>query len=179
MRCPIRTEGRFFPVPPGTLAAASLAAPALAEGPNETVRAAVLGVNGRGKTHIEGFMGTKGVKVVLLCDPDRKVLDQRAREFEKTYGYRPETETDLRKVFERKDVDVVSVATPNHWHSLATIWACQRARMFTSRSPAATTFTKAGRWSRRPRSTAGSSSTACSSEAPRRSARPSNSFAAA
>ena len=41
------------------------------------------------------------------------------------YGYRPETETDLRKVFDRKDVDVVGVATPNHWHTLATIWACQ------------------------------------------------------
>ncbi len=118
----------FLSAAAGTVAAASLAERASADGPNETIRAAVLGVNGRGKTHIEGFNGTKGVKVAVLCDPDQKVLDQRARELEKTYGYRPETETDLRKVFERKDVDVVSVATPNHWHALATIWACQAGK---------------------------------------------------
>ncbi|MHC5542005.1 Gfo/Idh/MocA family protein, partial [Singulisphaera rosea] len=97
-------------------------------GPNDTIRAAVLGLNGRGKTHIEGFMGTKGVKVGVLCDPDREVLDKRAKEFEKKYGYKVETETDLRKVFDRKDVDVVGVATPNHWHALATIWACQAGK---------------------------------------------------
>ncbi len=112
----------------GATVAAGLAARAWADAPNESIRAAVLGVNGRGKTHIEGFMGTKGVKVAVLCDPDRKVLDQRAGEFEKSYGYRPETETDLRKVFDRKDVDVVSVATPNHWHALATIWACKAGK---------------------------------------------------
>ena len=115
----------FISAAAGTVATASLAARASADGPNETVRAAVLGVNGRGKTHIEGFTGTKGVKVAVLCDPDRKVLDRRINEFEKDHGYRPEAETDLRKVYDRKDVDVVSVATPNHWHSLATIWACQ------------------------------------------------------
>src|SRR3954447_6435730 len=114
----------------GTVAAASLASRATAAGAgaNDTIRAAVLGVNGRGKTHIEGFMGTKGVKVAVLCDPDRKVLDERAKQFAKKYGYTPETETDLRKVFERKDVDVVGVATPNHWHSLAAIWACQAGK---------------------------------------------------
>src|SRR3954449_11271534 len=118
----------FIAAAAGTVATASLAARASAEGPNDTIRAAVLGVNGRGKTHIEGFMGTKGVKVAVLCDPDQKVLDARANEFEKKYGYKPETETDLRKVYERKDVDVVGVATPNHWHSLATIWACQAGK---------------------------------------------------
>lgn len=112
----------------GTALTAGGATRAGSGGPNDAVRAAVLGVNGRGKTHIEAFMGTNGVKVAVLCDPDRKVLDQRAGEFEKSYGYRPETETDLRKVFDRKDVDVVSVATPNHWHALATIWACKAGK---------------------------------------------------
>src|SRR5438105_1227361 len=105
------------------------AAPAFAKfGPNETVRAAILGLNGRGQTHMEGFTGTPGVKVAVLCDPDQNVLAAQTKHFESKYGYRPETETDLRKVFERKDVDVVSVATPNHWHSLATIWACQAGK---------------------------------------------------
>src|ERR1700722_6736538 len=118
----------FFSATAGAAAAASLAARASAEGPKDTIRAAVLGVNGRGKTHIGGFMGTKGVKVAVLCDPDQKVLADRAEKFASEYGYKPETETDLRRVFDRKDVDVVGVATPNHWHALATIWACQAGK---------------------------------------------------
>ncbi len=119
---------RTFLTTTGAVAAASLAARASAEGANETVRAAVLGLNGRGQTHIQGFMGTKGVKVAVLCDPDQVVLNERAKQFESKYGYKPDTETDLRKVYDRKDVDVVGVATPNHWHSLATIWACQAGK---------------------------------------------------
>jgi len=64
----------------------------------------------------------------VLCDPDEKVLNDRAEKFASEYGYKPETETDLRKVFDRKDVDVVGIATPNHWHALATIWACQAGK---------------------------------------------------
>ncbi len=97
-------------------------------GPNDTVRAAILGLNGRGQTHMEGFTGADGVKVAVLCDPDRRVLENQAGRFASKYGYKPELETDLRKVFDRKDVDVVSVATPNHWHALATIWACQAGK---------------------------------------------------
>jgi predicted dehydrogenase len=108
--------------------AAAVAPRARAAGPNDTIRAAVLGLNGRGTTHIGGFMGTPGVEVAVLCDPDEVVLAKRAEEFEKKYGKKVETETDLRKVFDRKDVDVVGVATPNHWHSLATIWACQAGK---------------------------------------------------
>ena len=118
----------FFSTAAGAVATASLAGRASAAGPNDTIQAAVLGLNGRGKTHIGGFMGTKGVKVSVLCDPDKKVLDKAASDFESKYGYRPATETDLRKVNDRKDVDVVGVATPNHWHALATIWACQAGK---------------------------------------------------
>ncbi len=95
---------------------------------NDTIRAAVLGVNGRGKTHIAAFEKQAGAEVALLCDPDEKVLGRRAEEFEKKYGRKVATETDMRKVFDRQDIDVVSVATPNHWHSLATIWACQAGK---------------------------------------------------
>lgn len=95
---------------------------------NDTIRIAVLGVNGRGKSHIEGFEGKTNVEVAVLCDPDEKVLGQRAEQFEKKYGRKVETETDLRRVFERKDIDAVSIATPNHWHALATIWACQAGK---------------------------------------------------
>lgn len=118
----------FFGTAAGAVASASLAARVSARGANDTIQAAVLGLNGRGKAHISGFMGTEGVKVSVLCDPDQEVLEKRAGEFEKKYGYRPATETDLRKVYDRKDVDVVGIATPNHWHALAAIWACQAGK---------------------------------------------------
>ncbi len=116
----------------GTAAAAAIAAPMFvpssAFGANDRIRAAVLGVNGRGKSHIEGFMDQKNVEVVTLCDPDSEVLGDRARAFEGKYSKRVKTEKDLRKVYEDKDIDVVGIATPNHWHALATIWACQAGK---------------------------------------------------
>jgi predicted dehydrogenase len=95
---------------------------------NGRVRVAVLGVNGRGKDHIAGFQGLPDAEVALLCDPDSNVAAERARSFEQRYSRKVETATDLRQVFERKDIDAVSVATPNHWHSLAAIWACQAGK---------------------------------------------------
>ena len=95
---------------------------------NGTIRAAVLGVHGRGKTHINALQKIKDVQVAVLVDPDKTVLAQRAKDFRSKYGVDVETETDMRRVFERKDIDVVTVATPNHWHSLATIWACQAGK---------------------------------------------------
>ncbi len=102
--------------------------PQSAFGANDRIRAAVLGLNGRGKSHISGLMDQPNVQVVTLCDPDTKVLADRATEFESKYARPVKTEKDLRKVYEDKDIDVVSIATPNHWHALATIWACQAGK---------------------------------------------------
>jgi len=95
---------------------------------SDKVRVAVLGVNGRGTDHIQGIQAQPDAEVVLICDPDRKVSAARAAQFEKKYGRKVETEVDLRKVYERKDIDAVTIATPNHWHSLAAIWACQAGK---------------------------------------------------
>jgi predicted dehydrogenase len=65
---------------------------------------------------------------VALCDVDRKVLGQNAEAFEKKYGRKVDTCVDIRKLLEDKNIDAVSIATPNHWHSLATIWACQAGK---------------------------------------------------
>ena len=97
-------------------------------GANDRVRVAVLGVNGRGNNHIEGYMNLKDVQVVCLCDPDENVSREKAADFQKTYNKKVATERDLRKVYEDKDIDAVSIATPNHWHSLAAIWACQAGK---------------------------------------------------
>lgn len=96
--------------------------------PNDTIRVAVLGVNGRGRDHIEGFQKLKNVEVAVLCDPDRNLAASRAAAFEKAYGRAVRTETDLRRVFDDRTIDAVSIATPNHWHALATIWACQAGK---------------------------------------------------
>jgi predicted dehydrogenase len=95
---------------------------------NDTIRIAVLGVNGRGQSHISGHQGAENVEVVALCDPDSKVLAQRAQQFEGKYQKKVKQFVDLREVFEQQDIDAVSIATPNHWHALATIWACQAGK---------------------------------------------------
>lgn len=102
--------------------------PSEAFGANERIRVAVLGVNGRGTNHIEGYMNLPDVEVACLCDPDLVVLAKRAGEFEKKYGKKVIQQQDLRKVYEDKSIDAVSIATPNHWHSLAAIWACQAGK---------------------------------------------------
>ena len=94
-------------------------------GANDRVRVAVLGVNGRGTNHIEGFSNIPNVEVGCLCDPDLVILAKRAKEFETKYGRKVNQQQDLRKVFEDISIDAVSIATPNHWHALATVWACQ------------------------------------------------------
>lgn len=110
------------------LAVAPMIIPSTAFGANDRIRAAVLGVNGRGKSHISGLMEQDNVEVAVLCDPDDNVSGPRAKEFEEKYGKTVKTEKDLRKVFDDKDIDVITIAMPNHWHALATIWACQAGK---------------------------------------------------
>ena len=93
------------------------------EGSNSDVRVAVIGFNGRGASHISSLRKLDGVRVTALCDADSDVL---AREVKKIEGV--EAYTDIRKLLESKNVDAVSIATPNHWHALGTIWAIQAGK---------------------------------------------------
>src|SRR5665648_475001 len=105
--------------------------PAGAKGANDRIRVAVLGINGRGKSHIEEIMGMaakSNVEVAVLCDPDMNILQERAREFETKYGKKVMIEQDFRKTYDDKTIDAVTLATPNHWHALQTIWACQAGK---------------------------------------------------
>src|ERR1043166_1709953 len=97
------------------------------QGANDDIRVAVIGFNGQGKSHIEGFRKMKGVRVVALCDADRAVLDREAGRF-KEQNQPIETYTDIRKLLENKNIDAISTATPNHWHALASIWAIQAGK---------------------------------------------------
>ena len=102
--------------------------PARAFGANDRLRVAVIGINGRGKDHISGFSKLENVEVTTLCDVDDVVLQKTAGDFETKYKRKVKTEGDLRRVYEDKDIDAVSIATPNHWHALAAIWACQAGK---------------------------------------------------
>lgn len=102
--------------------------PAHAFGANDRINAAVLGVNSRGKDHIEGLMRQQNVQVTTLVDPDLNIANLRAREFEEKYKQKVSVVQDLRKAYENKEIHVVTIATPNHWHALAAIWACQAGK---------------------------------------------------
>jgi predicted dehydrogenase len=105
--------------------------PERAKGANDRIRIAVLGVNGRGVSHYEEIMKlsqTTNVEVAALCDPDMDVLQKRANEFEQKFGKKITIEQDFRKTYDDKNIDAITIATPNHWHALQTIWACQAGK---------------------------------------------------
>jgi predicted dehydrogenase len=105
--------------------------PQTAKGANDRLRIAVCGINGRGQSHIEEIMGLSekaNVEVACLVDPDRNVLQQRAATFEKKFGRKVMMQEDIRKMFEDKTIHAITIAMPNHWHALATIWACQAGK---------------------------------------------------
>lgn len=95
---------------------------------NSKVRVAVLGLKGRGGSHIGGLGKLDNVELATLVDPDQRFFKGRVKEIEKRGWGTPKTETDLRRVLDDKDIDVITVATPNHWHSLAGVWACQAGK---------------------------------------------------
>lgn len=96
--------------------------------PNERIRVAVLGVRGRGRSHVEGFAEIDGVEVAAVCDPDRRVLDGAADEAMKRQGRAPEKLQDFRSLLDDRSIDALSIATPDHWHALATIWGSQAGK---------------------------------------------------
>src|SRR6185295_851673 len=96
-------------------------------GANDDIRIAIIGFNGRGKDHIEGIRKLPGVRIVALCDVDRTVLEREAQKL-RDNSQPVETYTDVRRLLENKDVDAITTATPNHWHSLIAVWACQAGK---------------------------------------------------
>jgi len=105
-------------------------------GPNAELRLGVIGfggintvggVGGRGRQLIERFRAVPGVRIAALCDVDQAILDHEVEQF-KGRGEAVAAYTDLRKLLDDKTIDAVAIATPNHWHALATIWACQAGK---------------------------------------------------
>lgn len=97
-------------------------------GSNDAINMAVIGIRGRGGSHIRSFSEMKDVRMKYLVDIDENQFERRLKEVEEITGDKPDTEWDMRKVFDDKDIDAVSVAAPNHWHALSTIWAAQAGK---------------------------------------------------
>ena len=110
----------------GTLGA--FGAPGRVLGANGRVRVAICGIHGRGMDHLQNYAQIKNCEIAALCDIDESVLKQRLGQMEKMGLPKPVTYTDVRKLLEDKSIDAVSIATPNHWHSLMAIWACQAGK---------------------------------------------------
>lgn len=103
-------------------------APATNAGPNDRLSVAVIGAGGRGGSHLGHFRGRKDAAVTHICDADISHAERHAAEVEKSQGLRPKLVTDLRDVFDDPNVDIVTTATPNHWHALVSIWAMQAGK---------------------------------------------------
>ena len=112
-----------------TTAALGLSARSWAQvsGANETIRVAVIGFHGRGESHIDDLKKIKGAKLVALCDVDKGVLNRGVDKLKKA-GIDVEPYADIRKLLENKDIDAISIATPNHWHALGAIWGVQAGK---------------------------------------------------
>lgn len=97
-------------------------------GPNDTIRMAVIGVRGRGMDHVGGWNNLKDTRIVAICDADKNVIGSAMKEVADRNGSEPRYVQDMRRLFDDKEIDAVSIATPNHWHALATIWASQAGK---------------------------------------------------
>ncbi|MFN0166962.1 MAG: Gfo/Idh/MocA family protein [Bryobacteraceae bacterium] len=97
-------------------------------GANDRMRVALIGAGGRGGALMREMWEVPNVSVVAVAEPDRNRLAKRAGEVEAKEGKAPRTETDLRKILEDPSIDAVTIATCNHWHTLAAIWAMQAGK---------------------------------------------------
>lgn len=101
----------------------SAAAPA-----SERVRLAVVGIHGRGGYHAQKFAARPDCEIAYLCDVDESLFPQHVNNVEQAQKKRPQTVGDFRRALDDKNVDAIIVATPDHWHALATIWGCQAGK---------------------------------------------------
>ncbi len=97
-------------------------------GANDRVRVAVCGLHGQGFEHVKEYSKIPNAEIAAACDVDENVMNQRLGEMDQMGLPKPKTYVDCRKLMEDKSIDAVSIATPNHWHSLIAIWACQAGK---------------------------------------------------
>jgi len=104
-------------------------------GANDRVRIAIAGIHGRGQWHIKGFGGMKDVEIAYLVDPDSRLFASRSDAVKQLAGNAPVCVQDILKALDDKNLDAVAIVTPNHWHALMAIWACQAGKDVSVENP--------------------------------------------
>jgi predicted dehydrogenase len=105
-------------------------------GANDRVRLAIIGLGGRGSDHVRSYLGIPSCDIVGLVDVNQAALERNTAVVERAGRAKPTGFSDMRKAFDDKEIDAVSMATPNHWHSLGTVWACQAGKDVYCEKPA-------------------------------------------
>jgi predicted dehydrogenase len=95
---------------------------------NDEIVMAVVGINGQGKSHFQDFSSISGVRIKTVCDVDERLFPDTLRMSQSLTGREVQFEVDIRRVLDDREIDAISIATPNHWHSLITVWACQAGK---------------------------------------------------
>jgi predicted dehydrogenase len=95
---------------------------------NDTLHVAMIGVHGQGSQDIRGYANKHNCVVTTICDCDQAVVGKAMAAAERAQGKTPKYEQDLRRVLDDKSIDIMSIATPNHWHALAAIWGLQAGK---------------------------------------------------
>lgn len=123
----------------GVIVAPSFLPNMVTDSPNERVNVAVIGaagdrervrgiIRGRGIAHVKAFAEMPNVNVKTICDVDQRLFAGMSKNVKELFGTNPKTEVDFRNILDDKDIDIVSLATPDHWHALQTVWACQAGK---------------------------------------------------
>ncbi len=97
-------------------------------GANDKVQVGIVGLGGRGNDHMEFYGQIEDCRIAAVCDVNQAARERAVARIRKEQGFTPVEFDDMRKMFESKDVEAVSLPLPNHWHALATIWACQAGK---------------------------------------------------
>ena len=105
-------------------------------GANDRINLAVIGVGGRGTALLNLIGRQENVKIAAVCDVNQTQMERAAARAQELQGEKPKQFADMRKLFDDKDIDGVTVATPNHWHALATIWALEAGKDVYCEKPA-------------------------------------------
>lgn len=122
---------RFF------MGAAAAASALRVYGANERLNIAIVGLGGRGSNHLSIYSRLPEAKVVALCDVNQTARERSQASLLKNTGEKAKEFEDMRAVFADPGVDAVSIATPNHWHALAAIWALKAGKDVYGEKPAA------------------------------------------
>jgi predicted dehydrogenase len=113
-------------------------------GPNDRIRLGAIGYGGRGTGDLAAFLDQPGVDCAVVCDVDERHLAKAVDHVANQGGKKPDAVKDFRRVVERNDLDAVLVATPDHWHALPTIYACQTGKDVYVEKPLARTIDECG-----------------------------------